>query len=80
MTESNSPRFREVDSPFSTPVTAVQDHLSAGHSRTGITAFLPQQSAAAEFLGTPSMFDSLEVRVLLDGHIRAQPGTSRAKN
>ena len=50
MIYSNSLRFREAGSPFSTPVTAEQDHLSARHSRTGITAFLPQLSAAAEFL------------------------------
>jgi hypothetical protein len=50
MIYSNSLRIREAGSPFNTPVTADQDHLSARHSRTGITAFLPQLSAAAEFL------------------------------
>jgi len=50
MIYSNSLRFREAGSPFNTPVTAEQDHLSARHSRTGITALLPQLSAAAEFL------------------------------
>jgi hypothetical protein len=50
MIYSNSLRFREAGSPFSTPVTAAQDHLSARHPRTGITAFLSLQSAAAEFL------------------------------
>ena len=50
MIYSNSLRFREAGSPFNTPVTAEQDHLSARHSRTGITTFLPQLSAAAEFL------------------------------
>jgi hypothetical protein len=49
MIYSNSLRFREAGSPFNTPVTAGQDHLSARHSRTGIT-FLPLQSAATEFL------------------------------
>ena len=50
MIYSNSLRFREAGSPFNTPVTAGQDHLSARHSRTGITAFLSLQSAATEFL------------------------------
>ena len=48
MIYSNSLRFGEAGSPFNTPVTAEQDHLSARHSRTGITAFLPYPSAAAE--------------------------------